>query len=222
MGKTQTAIEYAYRHAAEYDAVWWIRAENNVSLAADYAALAQDLGLPEREAREQTVVVAAVRRWLNAHTRWLLVFDNAERPEELREFLPRSASGHVLITSRNSHWSLGIGRLEVNPFHRDDAIRFLLERTAQTDEASACFASAPSSPRTTFRSGCCNKRLITSPRMRLRKALRWIPRCGACRRHWRRLWRMSFGLTTWCRRCGGIRWSRWRMARFRCTGWCRR
>jgi hypothetical protein len=47
VGKTQLAVEYAYRHAAEYDLVWWVRAEEPAALAADYAALAQPLDLPQ-------------------------------------------------------------------------------------------------------------------------------------------------------------------------------
>ena len=40
VGKTQLAIEYAYRFAADYDAVWWVRAEEPATLAADFADLA--------------------------------------------------------------------------------------------------------------------------------------------------------------------------------------
>ena len=46
VGKTQLAVEYAYRHAAEYEVVWWVRAEEPATVAADYAALAGPLDLP--------------------------------------------------------------------------------------------------------------------------------------------------------------------------------
>jgi hypothetical protein len=41
IGKTQTALEYAYRYAADYEMIWWLRAEERETLAADYAAFAQ-------------------------------------------------------------------------------------------------------------------------------------------------------------------------------------
>jgi hypothetical protein len=56
VGKTQTAIEYAYRHQSEYNLVWWIRSEEPATLASDYAALAEPLQLPERGAQDQTSI----------------------------------------------------------------------------------------------------------------------------------------------------------------------
>lgn len=72
VGKTQLALEYAYRHAADYSVVWWVQAET--SPATDYAALSRELGLPEAEAAENEVRVQAVKRWLEQHEGWLLVF----------------------------------------------------------------------------------------------------------------------------------------------------
>ena len=47
--RSSTRIRYRER----YDVVWWVRAENPLTLLGDYAALADALALPEREAREQ-------------------------------------------------------------------------------------------------------------------------------------------------------------------------
>ncbi len=44
VGKTQIAVEYAYRHANDYEAIWWIRASNKATLEADYGALAIAVG----------------------------------------------------------------------------------------------------------------------------------------------------------------------------------
>ncbi|NIO67789.1 MAG: hypothetical protein GTN71_01675, partial [Anaerolineae bacterium] len=64
VGQTQLAVEYAYRHAADYHLVWWVRAEEPATLAADYAALAAPLNLREEHEPDQRLVVQAVRRWL--------------------------------------------------------------------------------------------------------------------------------------------------------------
>jgi len=137
VGKTQLAVEYAYRHAADYTLVWWVRAEEPVALAADLAALATPLGLPEKDDPEQPVVVAAVRRWLGQHGGWLLILDNAPNPQALRGALPQGGAGHALITSRHEAWRGVASPLLVQEWERPESVAFLQRRTGQDDGAAA-------------------------------------------------------------------------------------
>jgi len=137
IGKTQLAIEYAYRHSASYELIWWIRSEEPSTLASDYAALALELNLPEKEQANQAVVVQAVTRWLERNNNWLLVFDNARDADSIRKYLPRASSGHVLITSLNPDWRSVVNPLPVEVWERNESVAFLLKRTGRTDEAGA-------------------------------------------------------------------------------------
>ena len=62
VGKTSLALEYSYRFASDYELVWWLRAEQPATLAADYAHLAQRLDLPEKSSANQPEIIAAVRK----------------------------------------------------------------------------------------------------------------------------------------------------------------
>ena len=137
VGKTQLAIEYAYRFAGEYDLVWWVPSEEPSALAATYAGLARALDLPDQDAAEQAVIIEAVKRWLDRHGNWLLVLDNAPGPDFVGDYLPQAPTGHVLITSRDPNWG-GVARpLPVQEFPRDQSVEFLLKRTGQSDEEAA-------------------------------------------------------------------------------------
>ncbi|MBI2877070.1 MAG: tetratricopeptide repeat protein [Candidatus Tectomicrobia bacterium] len=137
VGKTQLAVEYAYRHTADYVLVWWVRAEEPATRAADYAGLARELDLPQKDAMDQRVVTEAVRRWLGQNPGWLLVFDNAPDPKDLRPYLPQGCAGHLLVTSRNPNWR-GIAKpLPVKFLTQAEAVEFLLKRTGQIDAAAA-------------------------------------------------------------------------------------
>lgn len=137
VGKTQLATEFAYRNSHRYEVVWWVRAEEPATLASDYARLAEKLGLPEAHEANQGLIVEAVRRWLEQHGGWLLVFDNANRGDEIRDYLPRGTTGHVIVTSRDRDWSGVAHPLRVKEMPRDESVEFLLKRTSQTDAASA-------------------------------------------------------------------------------------
>jgi KaiC/GvpD/RAD55 family RecA-like ATPase len=81
VGKTALATEYTYRQRARFDTVWWVHAEEPTTLVSDYTDLAVALGLPEAGQADQQLAAIAVRRWLEDHDRWLLIFDNAEAPD---------------------------------------------------------------------------------------------------------------------------------------------
>lgn len=136
VGKTQLAIEYAYRHASDYALVWWVRSEQAATLAADYAALATALDLPEKDSSKQPVIIGAVREALQHRRDWLLVFDNANAPEEIRNYLPASG-GHVLITSRHAAWGGVAQAVPIKKWTPAVAAEFLLKRTGQADAHAA-------------------------------------------------------------------------------------
>ncbi len=86
-------LPYAWRHSASYDLVWWLRAEDGSTLASDYAALATELELPEKDEQEQAVTILAVKKRLDQISNWLLIFDNARDSESIQRFAGMKRSG---------------------------------------------------------------------------------------------------------------------------------
>jgi tetratricopeptide (TPR) repeat protein len=133
VGKTQIAIEYAYRHKHDYTAVLWTFADTEQSIRGGFAQIASYLNLPEKDATEQAKVTEAVRRWLDENPGWLLVFDNADDPTVIKDFLPQPGQGHFLVTTR-AHQFQKIGIFsprEVDVLTQDEARQFLLVRTGK-------------------------------------------------------------------------------------------
>jgi tetratricopeptide (TPR) repeat protein len=135
VGKTQLALEYAYRHAADYDLAWWIPAQNPITIPTALAQLGSQLDIPETD--DQLKLARAVLRALGARRRWLLVFDNAEEPDDLAGWLPTAGGGHVLLTSRHPDWSALAQPVQVGVLPHDKATELLLRRSPDDDAASA-------------------------------------------------------------------------------------
>ena len=131
MGKTQTAAQYAHLHRQEYQAVLWVRAESEETLFSDLSQLAARLELPEREAKEQSVLVESVKLWLDGHESWLLVLDNVEDYVVVRDLARKaSANGHHVVITTQSQALGQIGRQRLSPMDRDVGALLLLRRAS--------------------------------------------------------------------------------------------
>jgi tetratricopeptide (TPR) repeat protein len=131
IGKTQTAIEFAYRHRADYRFALWSSAAANASLLSSFAALANTLDLPEKNEKELSTVAAGVTRWLATNSGWLLVLDNIDTVEDLNEvwrITSAAPSGHVLITTRLQGTGQIAKRVEIHEMDPQDGGAFLLRR----------------------------------------------------------------------------------------------
>ena len=128
IGKTQTALEYAYRYHAEYEAVLWVRADSITALTSSYVDLAHLLDIPEQNEQNQNVVVEAVLNWLRSHPGWFLIFDNIDDLSVAAPFLPMAGIGHILFTTR-AHALGGIAqRLEMQKMEPETGALLLLRR----------------------------------------------------------------------------------------------
>jgi len=130
VGKTAIAIEYARRYSSDYDLVWWIPSDQLSSVRSSLAALASKLHLdpPAGTGIDGAInaVLDALRRG-DPYSRWLLIFDNADQPEEINHLIPRE-TGDVLVTSRNHRWQSVINTVPIDVFLRQESTDFLRKR----------------------------------------------------------------------------------------------
>ena len=103
VGKSQLALEYAWRYLDRYDLVWWVPAESVAALDAAFVQLAQAIQLPSAVATSQRAVIDTVVRWLQLRDRWLLIFDDGIDPRVVEKYRP-VGRGHIIITTRRPRW----------------------------------------------------------------------------------------------------------------------
>ncbi|KNB04916.1 hypothetical protein FOXG_06903 [Fusarium oxysporum f. sp. lycopersici 4287] len=116
-GKTQIALDYAYRRCdADDDCyVFWVHADSEATFLADYKTIGKKLGIDER--LDGTDLLDAVRNGIEARSKWLMILDNADNlrlfgvgqvkgegmAENLYKYIPHALQGTVLWTSRDAH-----------------------------------------------------------------------------------------------------------------------
>ena len=129
IGKTQLALEYAYRYQKSYHDIFWTVADTYESLMASYVRLASLLRLSEYEEPDQSKVKEAIQRWLSKHTGWLLILDNIEDLSLVHQFVPVDRQGAVLLTTRRQVTERVAQALELGTLPEHHSILFLLKRT---------------------------------------------------------------------------------------------
>ena len=148
IGKTQTAVEYAYRYRDDYKDVLWVKAETEVSINSDFVTIANLLDLPEKQ--DQHKIVEAVKRWFQEHTDWLLILDNADDIAMVQGFIPLGSKGHILLTTRAHATGRIAKRIEVEKMDPYEGAIFLLRRTKLLDP-DAPLETAPRNEQDTVR-----------------------------------------------------------------------
>ncbi|RAX22635.1 MULTISPECIES: tetratricopeptide repeat protein [unclassified Actinomyces] len=125
----------------DWHLVAWINAQSRDSVLAGLSELGLALGVPTGE--DLTPEVLA-QRCLNAlasaqPSDRIIVLDNVERLDDLRDVVPRGQGLRVLATAtRHSGWDgQGWDQIDVAEFDRSEAVDFLLRRTGQDDATTA-------------------------------------------------------------------------------------
>jgi len=146
VGKTRLAVEYAWRHAEQYSALLFVKADTPENLQADLAALCETLRLPQQEILDQVVRVHAVENWLTENAGWLLILDNIDDKHAaiaVQDFVAKINAGKILITGRWTRFGDQIKTMSLGILGESAAAAYLLEKTqaerrlTENDQAGA-------------------------------------------------------------------------------------
>ncbi len=99
VGKSQLAAEFAFRFAGDFGGLWWLDA-SETAIETAVSALAEAMGIRAAPDTPPDQLRQAICRRLSSG-KHLLVLDNLEKPERLREFLV-SAPSRILATTRRT------------------------------------------------------------------------------------------------------------------------
>src|SRR5579859_1056531 len=141
IGKTQIAIEYAYRARTQgrYQHTLWISAASEETILTSFVELARLLmpTLVEREEANQRKRAATIVRWLEQCAQpWLLLVDNADDLSLVQPYLPRWGNGCILLTTRAHAVGAFASSLEVESMGVMEATHLLLRRAHRFSASS--------------------------------------------------------------------------------------
>jgi tetratricopeptide (TPR) repeat protein len=140
IGKTQIAVEYAYRaqEQGDYTHTLWVNAASEETIMASFVAIADRLpSFSAKSEADQLRLVEAIKRWLEECKQWwLLIFDNADDIALIGDYLPQRGNGSILFTTRaNAVGSRAIS-IEVDNMGFIEGTHLLLHRAQRFERAS--------------------------------------------------------------------------------------
>ncbi len=140
IGKTQIAVEYAYRsrEKGRYTHTLWVNAASEEALLTSFVALAELLpAFPAKDETDQRKLVEAIKRWLEqCKQHWLLIFDNADDVALVRDYLLQQGNGSILLTTRANAVGALATSIEVETMGFIEGTHLLLRRAQRFEHAS--------------------------------------------------------------------------------------
>ena len=128
IGKTQLAVEFAYRYGRYFHGVHWVSMADPAAVGTEIAQCGALMGLrPDFDSlplEAQTRLTLAA--WGEPAAR-LIIFDNCEEPGLLAQWRPGSGGARILATTRRGHWPriAGVAQLPVGALPREQAVALL-------------------------------------------------------------------------------------------------
>ncbi|KAF5969746.1 tetratricopeptide repeat domain-containing protein [Fusarium bulbicola] len=161
IGKTETASEYLYSRLQKFNVVIWVYSDTERKLGPQFVTLAKELG---GDAISDTIDEVSAREFVNGwladpvghrvergrsikvdDIKWLMVFDNADDPELLYDWLPSQGPGSILVTGKYPYVKENAYRLDrgidLEPFSSREGGDMLQRLSGRQDEAGATEAS---------------------------------------------------------------------------------
>ena len=133
VGKTQLALTYAHQHRESYQICRWLLTDGE-QLSLSIHRFAEELGI-DTQGLEEAELVSSIYQTL-AHYSYLLIFDNADDTQRIREYLPKGAlqsHQNILITSRSANWRRKIALHELTPA---EAFHYLRAQLPEADDVA--------------------------------------------------------------------------------------
>lgn len=148
VGKSQLAIEYAYRTKESHSDSWvfWVHAGTKARVEEGFRAIADAVNLPGRH-RQNANVLSLLHTWLSNERNgtWLMILDSADDDQifygadkdqtPLVTYLPQSRNGSILITTRDSNLAFRVAGnyqaiIKIGPMEPEQALAFLSKKTS--------------------------------------------------------------------------------------------
>ncbi len=143
LGKTQTALEFGHLYASHFPGgAFFLNCAHADSVSGEIAACGSEgrVNFPGYDGLPLPQQLAIVQReWAKPIPR-LIIMDNAEEAEIIKQWRPNSGGCRLLVTARRAAWpsSLTSNLIHLPPLDRPDSLRLL----AQGSEAFANDAAA--------------------------------------------------------------------------------
>jgi hypothetical protein len=141
IGKTQLAVTYAKRHRHSYSSIFWLNASTEATLNNSLRRMVNRILPPETVSKlecDQVWVYAS--NWLSHldNTRWLLIFDNYDDPDQykLTEYSPSVVQGSIVVTTRQPDRINGVQVKVRSISEKEESLRILATRSGRENATS--------------------------------------------------------------------------------------